>query len=43
MRGVINLEESGRIVLLLDPTELLTRAEQGLLDTFQAETGRAKA
>ena len=29
VRGVINLEKSGRIVLLLDPTELLTRAEQG--------------
>jgi purine-binding chemotaxis protein CheW len=36
VRGVINLESSNRIVLLLDPAELLTRAEQGLLDTFQA-------
>jgi purine-binding chemotaxis protein CheW len=36
VRGVINLEKTKRIVLLLDPTELLTRAEQGLLDTFQA-------
>ena len=43
VHGVINLEESGRMVLLLDPTELLTRAERGLLDAFEAETGRAKA
>lgn len=39
--GVLNLDQAQRIVLLLDPAELLTRAEQGLLDTFQA--GRAKA
>ena len=43
VRGVINLDRSGRIVLLLDPSELLTRAERGLLDKFQAETARAKA
>ena len=43
VRGVINLEKSGRIVLLLDPVELLTQAERGLLDTFQAETGRTEA
>jgi purine-binding chemotaxis protein CheW len=36
IRGVINLEKANRLVLLLDPTELLTRAEQGLLDKFQA-------
>jgi purine-binding chemotaxis protein CheW len=42
VRGVINLEQSGRIVLLLDPTELLTRAERGLLDAFQAESGQAR-
>jgi hypothetical protein len=30
-------------VLLLDPTELLTRAEQGLLDTFQAQHRKADA
>jgi len=36
IRGVINLEKTNRMVLLLDPTELLTRAEQGLLDKFQA-------
>ncbi|MHB1206979.1 MAG: chemotaxis protein CheW, partial [Rhodospirillaceae bacterium] len=34
IHGVINVEDGGRIVLLLDPNELLTRAEQGLLDTF---------
>jgi purine-binding chemotaxis protein CheW len=43
VRGVINLEKAGRIVLLLDPTELLTRAEQGLLDTFQAKGAKADA
>ncbi len=43
VRGVINLEKTGRIVLLLDPTELLTRAEQGLLDTFQAKSAKADA
>jgi purine-binding chemotaxis protein CheW len=39
--GVINLPEEDRIVLLLDPAELLTRAEQGLLDAFTSKTGRA--
>ncbi|HEY0962141.1 MAG TPA: chemotaxis protein CheW [Pseudomonadales bacterium] len=34
--GVVNLEQSERLVLVLDPTEVLTRAEQGLLDTFKA-------
>ena len=43
VRGVINLEKVNRIVLLLDPTELLTRAEQGLLDTFQAQSKKANA
>lgn len=40
VRGVINLEssvtEGARIVLLLDPADLLTRAERGLLDAFEA-------
>jgi purine-binding chemotaxis protein CheW len=39
---VINLEKAGRIVLLLDPAELLTRAERGLLDAFESRTGRAR-
>jgi purine-binding chemotaxis protein CheW len=43
IHGVINLENAGRIVLLLDPTELLTRAEHGLLDTFQAQSKKANA
>lgn len=43
VRGVINLVSSNRIVLLLDPTELLTRAEQGLLDKFEAQRGRTGA
>lgn len=34
IQGVANLEAAGRIILLLDPTEVLTRAEQGLLDKF---------
>lgn len=42
VHGVVNLQRAGRIVLLLDPAELLTRAERGLLDTFQAKTERAK-
>jgi purine-binding chemotaxis protein CheW len=43
VRGVINLGQANRMVLLLDPTELLTRAEQGLLDTFQALSKKANA
>jgi purine-binding chemotaxis protein CheW len=43
VRGVINLEASSRIVLVLDPTELLTRAERGLLDKFKAERPRTDA
>jgi purine-binding chemotaxis protein CheW len=38
--GVINLEDQARIILLLDPAELLTRAEHGLLDAF---VSKAKA
>jgi purine-binding chemotaxis protein CheW len=41
VEGVINVGKAGRIVLLLDPAELLTRAERGLLDSFQAKTARA--
>ena len=43
VRGVVNLGESGRMVLLLDPAELLTRAEQGLLDTFQKKNRQVGA
>ncbi len=43
VQGVINLPEAGRMVLLLDPTELLTRAEQGLLEKFHSETRKANA
>ena len=32
--GILNLEQAGRIILLLDPAELLTRTERGLLDAF---------
>jgi purine-binding chemotaxis protein CheW len=34
VHSVINLDAAGRIVLLLDPAELLTRTERGLLDSF---------
>jgi purine-binding chemotaxis protein CheW len=37
VRGVVNLDQSGRIILLLDPSELLTRAERGLLEKFARE------
>jgi purine-binding chemotaxis protein CheW len=43
VRGVVNLEKADRMVLLLDPAELLTRAEQGLLDSFQAQSKKANA
>ncbi|THD62571.1 chemotaxis protein CheW [Phenylobacterium sp.] len=42
VHGVINIEAAGRMIMLLDPAELLTRAERGLLDAFQ-ETGQAPA
>jgi purine-binding chemotaxis protein CheW len=32
--SVINLDAAGRMLLLLDPSELLSRAERGLLDSF---------
>jgi purine-binding chemotaxis protein CheW len=37
VHGVINLEGQARIILLLDPAELLTRAERGLLDAFESK------
>lgn len=41
IRGVINLEAAQRMVLVLDPLEVLTRTEQSLLDSFQAESKQA--
>jgi len=41
VQGVVNLEGAGRMILLLDPAELLTRAERGLLDAFQADAQAA--
>ncbi|MFA6154467.1 chemotaxis protein CheW [Mesorhizobium sp.] len=35
IRSIVSLEDGRRIVMLLDPSELLTRAERSLLDTFQ--------
>ena len=38
VRGVLNVEQGGgRLVVILDSNELLTRAEQALLDAFKAE------
>lgn len=34
LEGVINLETAGRMILLLDPSQLLNRTEQGLLDAL---------
>lgn len=43
VRGVINLDAADRMVLLLDPAEVLTQAELGLLDRFQAASQKANA
>jgi purine-binding chemotaxis protein CheW len=43
VQSVINLDEQARIVLLLDPAELLTRAERGLLDTFSKQRATAES
>lgn len=40
--GVLNLEAAGRMVLLLNPDELLSRAERGLLDNFAAQTAQTR-
>jgi purine-binding chemotaxis protein CheW len=37
VQGVVNFGDSGRLILLLDPAELLSRAERGLLDKFDAK------
>lgn len=39
VEGVLNLEISGRMILVLDPAKLLDRTEQDLLDAFRAEQG----
>jgi purine-binding chemotaxis protein CheW len=38
IQGVVNIEAAERIILVLDPDELLTRAERGLLDKFASST-----
>jgi purine-binding chemotaxis protein CheW len=35
VNGVVTIEAEGRILLILDPASLLTRAERGLLDKFE--------
>jgi purine-binding chemotaxis protein CheW len=42
VQGVVNLDGAGRIVLVLDPAELLTRAERGLLDALNAKPDKAR-
>lgn len=43
VEGVLNLESTGRMILVLDPSELLSRAERSLLDAFKAkQDGQAK-
>jgi purine-binding chemotaxis protein CheW len=41
VQGVVNLGGGGRLVLLLDPAELLSRAERGLLDKFDTQGATA--
>jgi purine-binding chemotaxis protein CheW len=41
VQGVLNLEQTGRLILLLDPKELLSRTERGLLAAFQGEAQAA--
>jgi purine-binding chemotaxis protein CheW len=42
VQGVINLEASARMVMILDPLELLSRAERGLLDAFAPALSEGK-
>ena len=39
VNGVINTPLNGRMILLLDPGELLTRAERGVLDKLDLADG----
>ena len=39
VNGVINTPLNGRMILLLDPGELLTRAEHGVLDKLDLTDG----
>jgi purine-binding chemotaxis protein CheW len=41
VRGVINLADAERMVLILDPAEILSQAERGLLERFQAASQKA--
>lgn len=40
VEGVLNLESTGRMILVLDASELLSRAERGLLDALQARQAK---
>lgn len=40
--GVINLDVAGRMVLLLDPAELLGRSERAMLDAIGGEAGEER-
>lgn len=41
VEGVLNLDSAGRIILMLGPAELLSRAERGLLDVFEVDAKQA--
>jgi purine-binding chemotaxis protein CheW len=41
VQGVVNIGDGARLVLLLDPAELLSRTERGLLDALEAKGARA--
>jgi purine-binding chemotaxis protein CheW len=41
VNGVLNQEARGRMILLLDPAELLSRSEQKLLEAFERGAGPA--
>ena len=41
--GVVNFGDRARMVLVLDPSELLSRAERGLLDKFDAEAAKDRS
>lgn len=43
IHGIINLDKASRMVLLLDPAELLSRTERRLLDAFDAATAQASS
>lgn len=41
VEGVLNLDDTGRMILVLGPAELLSRTERRVLDAFQAKQDRS--